>query len=243
MKIISPFHDYYDSVLKYQDDSNNIVYKRTPLEFKTQRLNKINKTDLIVQIYDMFKEIGSLNPHSYYYYYINPSQFTIKHTEYDFLFSTLLIVFCGKLYPCIEISKSNKIKTIIETNYIYNFTEFDKYLIDNDVNYSNHKFKNAIHRFLNTPTLNNHTKFLIENKITIAVITREDIFINCSLNNYHFYKVLDTYSAFQELNMWITGVLSYPQNIMVEVSNESKIEKAGFDKKTSFRKQPTKLIK
>lgn len=237
MKIISPFHDYYDSILKYQDDSNNIVYKRTPLEFKIQKLDKTNKTNLIVQIYNLFKEPSSLSSNLYDYYYINPKQFTINNKEYDFLFSTLLIIFCGKLYPCIEISKSNKIKTISEYNYIYNYEEFNTYLIENKIDHKNYKTKNKIQYFFNLPILNKYINFLIEHKITIAVITKEEIFINCQLNNYQFYKVLDTYSAFQELNMWLTGTLSYPQNIMVEVSNETKIEKAGFDKHISFRKR------
>jgi hypothetical protein len=50
-----------------------------------------------------------------------------------------------------------------------------------------------------------------------------------------FAKCIDPYTLFQELDMWVSGVLGMPANAMVEVSNDTKIHKHGFDK-GSFRK-------
>jgi hypothetical protein len=61
--------------------------------------------------------------------------------------------------------------------------------------------------------------------------------INPCLKNYQFYKEKDPFSAFQEIQGFISGVLGQKQeHSVVEISNNSKILKAGFDVKTSFRK-------
>jgi hypothetical protein len=64
------------------------------------------------------------------------------------------------------------------------------------------------------------------------------LLINSRLATFEFFKVFDVYSCYQELEMWMSGTLSYPQNMMIEVQNESKIEKHGFDKKYGFRTRP-----
>lgn len=64
--------------------------------------------------------------------------------------------------------------------------------------------------------------------------------INPNLNNYQFYKMQDVFSAFQSIQSYISGVLGTTENDMIELSNNSKIIKAGFDVKTSFRKSKRK---
>jgi hypothetical protein len=52
-----------------------------------------------------------------------------------------------------------------------------------------------------------------------------------------FPKVLEPYAMFQELEMWVTGVLPANANAMVQITDDRiKIAKAGFDVVTSFRK-------
>jgi hypothetical protein len=56
------------------------------------------------------------------------------------------------------------------------------------------------------------------------------------LKNYKFFKVLDPWQAFQEIQMFVGGVLPRNPNPMVEITNDKiKIHKHGFDLKTSFR--------
>lgn len=71
-------------------------------------------------------------------------------------------------------------------------------------------------------------------------IRPDEIIINgFNLNELQFFKVFDFTKAYQELEMFIGGVLTSIGNKMVEVSDKSKIAKHGFDKR-SFRKEPTK---
>ena len=59
------------------------------------------------------------------------------------------------------------------------------------------------------------------------------------LKHYEFQKRLDPYQAFQELSMFIGGVLPRQGNPMIELTGEKiMLNKHGFDKWT-FRKQPS----
>ena len=86
----------------------------------------------------------------------------------------------------------------------------------------------------------------IENNISVAVASyyfdkggRKYYYkVDPLLKDYSFQKVLDPYTAFQELDAWIGGVLGQnPQPS--EVPDKYKIEQHGFDKH-SFRKLPEK---
>jgi len=42
----------------------------------------------------------------------------------------------------------------------------------------------------------------------------------------------------QELDMWISGTLAWPQNMMIEIDDKYRIIAHGFDEKYGFRKRP-----
>lgn len=63
-------------------------------------------------------------------------------------------------------------------------------------------------------------------------------FGNCDgLNNLHFQSIVDPYTAFQELSMWVGGTLSSTNgpNTVTITDDKVKIAKHGFDQ-ASFRK-------
>lgn len=62
-----------------------------------------------------------------------------------------------------------------------------------------------------------------------------------SLGDMQFAKTVDPFTAFQEISMWVGGVLPHPGPNMVEITDDKvKIAKHGFDVVGSFRKGPTK---
>ena len=61
-------------------------------------------------------------------------------------------------------------------------------------------------------------------------------YANANLKERSFHNVVDAQKAWQELQMYLLGVLKVGEKDIVEVSNESKIKKGGFDLKTSFRR-------
>ena len=62
---------------------------------------------------------------------------------------------------------------------------------------------------------------------------------NPMLKDYDFYKVVDAWQAFQEISMFISGVLGGNSPKMIEISDEVRIAKHGFND-LSFRKQKEK---
>lgn len=95
---------------------------------------------------------------------------------------------------------------------------------------------------------NLYENVFIENKAPIFVSDRKwkslkysghpGTIFNTSLKEYEFYRVFDPYMAFQELSMYVGGVLAMPNKKIPEISDEVMAEAKGFDKKTSFRKAP-----
>jgi len=51
-----------------------------------------------------------------------------------------------------------------------------------------------------------------------------------------FFKIVDPFTAFQELSMFIGGIMGGKSPIMIEVADKDRIAKHGFDK-FSFRKE------
>lgn len=60
------------------------------------------------------------------------------------------------------------------------------------------------------------------------------------LRRVDFYKVKDAFTAFQDIQSFVGGVLPANAAETVALSDHSKIQKAGFDTVTSFRKAPGK---
>lgn len=82
--------------------------------------------------------------------------------------------------------------------------------------------------------------------VLVARIDHEDarwtrdslkVIVNPPLKAFNMMNVIDPWQTWQEISMWIGGVMPGGQSPMVEVSNTSKIIKAGFDPKISFRKR------
>ena len=60
--------------------------------------------------------------------------------------------------------------------------------------------------------------------------------LNPNLKDLDFHKYKDSYSTFQDIQSYLSGILGIEQHLTLELSDRSKILKAGFDPKTSFRK-------
>jgi hypothetical protein len=61
--------------------------------------------------------------------------------------------------------------------------------------------------------------------------------VNPCLKQYDFYRIFDSFTCFQEIQMYISGVLGNREKDIIEVADKYKIAQHGFDK-WSFRKMP-----
>lgn len=68
------------------------------------------------------------------------------------------------------------------------------------------------------------------------------IYLSPCLADFEFYKVVDSFTAYQEISMYISGVLGVNKVPPVQISDEDMRDAKGFDR-MSFKKEPTKRKK
>jgi hypothetical protein len=225
--------DYYDGVVGTMGIDKTIVFERKEREIEPNNLNEIPKEFIS-------KGYRDINPLA------NFDDFSLKHNCGFHKYSPIIVGFCGKLYVGWKLfykTKSNKLsneetKIIITYNY-----DHVKHIIHNKswhlnlydcINYIKNYDAMHIFRKFNTPT------FIFDyNHNNVDWASERDInrmfYINPILNTYSFYKVFDSFLAFQEIQMFISGVLGSNENQIIEIEDKYKIEQHGFDKH-SFRK-------
>jgi hypothetical protein len=72
---------------------------------------------------------------------------------------------------------------------------------------------------------------------TINHITQYVWMTNCPLKHYEFFKVLAPYDMYQELEMYVSGVLGQQAKEVISIPDKYRIPQHGFDD-YSFRKPP-----
>jgi hypothetical protein len=227
MLIVSKFHDYYDPVAKSKGVDKTIVYKRETLPFECSKI-------------DMLR-------HSERY----------SRGDKDVLdLYTYVIGFCGKLYP-IGLLQTNK--GVTKNTLFHSFDSIKE--IYNELTARNLKHPSYGRKYGSRWTRINILSDALQNKKlfdlfqkykvpvfvigcgdTDPILTSPNI-LNPRLKDFKFEKVIDPYQAFQELEMYISGVLGVGEHPTVKISDKNKIIEHGFDYKWSFRKEPTKTKK
>lgn len=240
MRIVSKFRDYYDCIQATGQDQS-LVYVREEIEEDWSHEIKLGA--------------GFPPPPSgrgrYYFY---RSNLCYCH-EY-------MVGFCGKIYPCLALQKqagddptfcysTDDVVRFVEANY--NKREIDSF----HSNESKGRIKRPwpfgarlalFKKYFEecqqqtdkaNPAAFKHPIFVrdmqskwVNGKYRIPVTW------NACLRPYEFFRVLDPYTAFQELQMYF-GSLAVPQKPIPVPSDKDMVVAKGFDK-WSFRKPPQK---
>lgn len=231
MLIISKFRDYYDSVAFSKGVDKTIVYKREITELLDKKL--ANETYSRTEFY--FPEVS----------YNSVSDRNIKSM------TTSIIGFCGKLYPVMVIERDVRVSqysTQVQTEIVYDI-EVMREFHDKYVSRWNHNFDDYLSLLKNKEIENIFYAYKVPSfilkEVKVNYVNRgykaeNNLMLNPCLKDIEFYKVMDSSRAFQEIEMYISGVLGTNEKNTVEVSDKSKIEGHGFDYKTSFRKEGKK---
>lgn len=222
MRIISPFRDYYDSVQRYGVDTKCVwVRKEKEIELENG--------------------VATVVPHELY------------HTA-SILYDRLIVIgFCGRLYYILsgydrglalisddlkvaaEQYLNEKIRKRIPwtVDYFYQAVGFLKH------NQGREASKELFLAY-NTPVWK-----YPDWESTRAHGTgrrRDTLTINTHLNNLQFYRLVDPYTAYQDLSNYVCGVLRAGEPQTADVPDEYLARQKGFDK-WSFRRLPSKKRK
>jgi len=168
--------------------------------------------------------------------------------------SAFIVGFCGKLYIGwkfyheVNNTSFNKytgsmygLDSNLKTFITYDLDFIKKELVEhswsgkliNDIDYILNYKPIDIFRKLNTPIFIHDTDY---GRTTIHRYRNNEVFItNPTLKEFEFYKVMDSYTAFQEIQMFMGGVLGSGEKEIVEVEDKYKITQHGFDN-NSFRR-------
>lgn len=239
--ILSKKKDYYDGVVGTMGVDKTIVYERNIIEIDDNK--------------DMPKEFQSNKNDSWHKrrenHFLNLDYMNTNSKKYDNN-HFFLVGFCGKLYlgwkfdyNVKEKDERGVIVDVTKTDIIYGYENAKDHLKDGywksnikeDINYVLNYDPINIFRELKTPVFiydNDESNFRHRVNRNSSMLI-----INPVLKNYEFYKVIDAFTAFQEIQMFLGGVLGIDEKEIINVDDKYKIPQHGFDK-WSFRREPQK---
>jgi len=179
-----------------------------------------------------------------------------------------VVGFCGKIYPIIEMHKDKfgSWNKPVQA-FCYTKEEVDQFVQENyKENIVRAYHGNGHHReidrlwprWVREDKYAEHFQWFADRQdafadmfvekgqpIFIAKMTRfgeKSLIWNGCLKEVEFFRIFDTYTAFQELAMYVGG-LATPQKPIPDVPDKTMVGAKGFDEKWSFRKEPSKKRK
>ncbi len=226
MRIISPFHDYYDSAMGYGQDPQ-LIYKRTPsvCEVPYEKLGS------------RMKEVIK----------------AIPDTEWGWLNRNACIGFCGKSYPMLlaepvglsmdSVVGNRAFETVslerflkIELDF-YRYSNMDR---ERELKFARQSYE-AFCEKLSGRDIGHEIHRLVDAPVFLTVFTHWDrpmpvtVFANPRLANFKFASKVEPFSAFQEIAMFLGSQLTNEDQAPRNVGGDKIIAASkGFDEQ-SFR--------
>lgn len=244
MKLVSKFKDYYDGALAYGRDES-VTYVRI-----TKEIGKVDywkdKDPELVALHEEYWSIPRHFPKDLPNYRVRPECRAIPTGGQRYFSSGSEkghIAFCGKLYPFVglQVKNSDPKPFLGEENiWVHSFDkEFDKYV-------------EIIPRWKETSTpWSSWSEWFAESVVDDAALNLHlgspvvavdgqtgAVVVNPCLKDMGFQKIVDPYTAFQEISMFISGVLGVIDNKPSNQTDNEKVVSHGFDPKYGFRKPP-----
>ncbi len=227
MKILGRQHDYYDRALVHGTDAR-VVFMRELREFQSAEVPGIP-----------FNRVNGLG---------HPRR--TNHLEMDF--TCVSVGLCGKVYRGINIDVVPKMfndggfQRVNKT--VYDFASFMAIVNEHEVVLAQPRYKwqkspeleDDLKAYFAQQGTNEWADFMVTNKL--ATLTNGIDHIgkwvgNGTLKQYEFYRVMDAFQVYQEIDMYVSGTLTQQDAPMIELTEKDRIAQHGFDK-YSFKHKP-----
>lgn len=214
MRIISKFKDYYDSAASYGVDLE-CVYVR---EQKEVLIPKTARGFVGAKKFPFFVRGIDDSPLVFF-----------------------VIGFCGELYPLVKVEVDGKI------DYCYDLATCENILRSHGYDTNQTRYYSSNHFY----TVRDVKDFFNQDFSVLNYVFEEEhcpVFVykgggngmvfslNERLADYDFFKKKDAPSCFQEIFMYLSGVLGNKEKETLNVDDKTRIQQRGFDK-WSFRKK------
>lgn len=245
MRIISKLRDYYDNAMAYGQDQS-VVFVRNAEVLDEKLVPKAVMEKIVAGNWDIGQR---------------------RKKDVTLAYAKNTIVFCGKTYRSITVERTMPhpngpvYGTLKEVKVFYSIEEYRAY---HDLHGFEFRDTNSRWTWMRTPEtsltafLSNQgtdelAEFCIENRYVIlthgdmAILNPEgytydhkkQLIANGFLDKFQFFRVMDSFAAYQELDMFISGTLPRSTAMPIEIEDKYRIAQHGFDK-YSFRKPKQK---
>ncbi len=236
MLIRSTFKDYYDTAAGMGVDST-LIYRR--------------ETQLVELEHQFFMDnLPECLPNDRGEYFNAYDEASIEAWNHQAYCDFYIIGFCGKQIVCLkttqhEIAKGDGRIYFGEEILELGWSKNKRYrrpsaqqVVEDCIQQFHGKPNLGLFKQLNTPifsiSLGSHLSRYEQN---CQGLYAPKFTVDPNLAAFKFFKYQDAFTAFQEIQSYLAGVLGSPEPSTIEVSDRSKIIKSGFDLKTSFRKR------
>lgn len=237
MRVISKFHDYYDSAMGYGHDATQCYIRKTK-ELKNDRLKD--------------KVLSKIGLHSGL-----ELSFIQKGMMRNAIVMPFVVGFCGKFFRGYNLCQLGSYPS--EYLPVYNITELirslSEYYSEDEINdmldacsyyrWSKRTNGSVIDAELSR-VIPDSNELFFDLKCPVFVVqatarwSRDvEIVLNPDLSKYMFQRQYEPFQAFQEIDQYLSGVLGNTEADTVNISDEKMRDKKGFDN-MSFKKLPTK---
>lgn len=158
-----------------------------------------------------------------------------KTRREDIRVNDYIIGFCGEIFPFIKVTVSKNFE-IVHTKFCYAKKEFDTK--DEEFGFTYGRVFNPLAHF--DKDFSRHKKEFLEHKTPIFIKELNDyrdeelmFVVNPVLIDYKFAKIKDAQTANQDIDMFISNVLT-TREVMVDIDDKYRLEAHGYNKE-SFR--------
>lgn len=247
MRIISKFKDYYDGVQVLNQDHSVIFHRITS-----------DPEELAYPVDSFYRAKQKIFPPLKYQFLISQDQINYKSSNRKDLYRNaeyrlISLVFCGKVYRCIEfefkVINKNSLFGDLHLHYCWDMDllqkaceDYGSELPDINIEYSR-KTRPIEEYFKDNGTkvsidLFNKEDAIISVQRSCRTRVEADLIRNPCLKDLQFFKIIDPFTAYQEIDMFLSGVLAPENKPMVKIEDKYRVQQHGFDPKFGFRTRP-----
>jgi hypothetical protein len=239
MLIVSRFHDYYDTASIYGIDKT-CVYLRSQEQFKIERPHWYSDYSVRLPSGKSFKlaRIGGSR------------MMFARGVTGEWELGQEIVGFCGQFYPVVLFKPRFGTGKSVG---LYSEEEFNSFLVKEEIRRSfnksyfsprwdryNIEHAKGARGFFSQEGLDGYAELFHAFRTPVFSIGNRSLCLNPVLKDFGFMKMKDPQSAFQDVYMFMSGVLGAPPKPKEKMSDKVLAAAKGHDGPYSFRKPPGK---
>lgn len=242
IKVISNFHDYYDSVLKYGADDDLLMVRKT-VEHGASPAGAPRPPTPFDPLIQAFSGVISFRS------WRDEKVFNATRDWSSLTVEIKVVLFVGIAYPAFYITRTSKYYPYTaEKRYVYDPVELDSVLLEHGAKSiyertKSYRFSNEGYKSwaLTAYDRAKHKSYVEKaSELNAPIILFEDhgkCIVYPRLKDLQFFKVVEPWRAYQELSMFL-GNIAAPDRTPVTLSDKDRVNQHGFDLQYGFRKRP-----